>query len=60
MTSRTSRTSRTLAASAGACALALGVAAPALAAPAADGDDTAMVSVFHGVPRPDRRRLRQR
>ncbi|WP_406357693.1 DUF4397 domain-containing protein [Streptomyces sp. NBC_01635] len=50
MTSRTSRTSRTLAASAGACALALGVAAPALAAPDADGDDTAMVSVFHGVP----------
>ncbi|MEU1697221.1 DUF4397 domain-containing protein, partial [Streptomyces hirsutus] len=45
-----SRTSRTLAASAGACALALGVAAPALAAPAPAADDTAMVSVFHGVP----------
>ncbi|MER5845403.1 DUF4397 domain-containing protein [Streptomyces prasinus] len=47
MTSRTSRTSLALAASAGACALALGAAAPALAA---EGDDTAMVSVFHGVP----------
>ncbi|MFI8307752.1 DUF4397 domain-containing protein [Streptomyces sp. NPDC085927] len=46
----TSRTSLTLAASAGACALALGVAAPALAAPTAGSDDTAMVSVFHGVP----------
>ncbi|MFC5958422.1 DUF4397 domain-containing protein [Streptomyces pratens] len=46
----TSRTSLALAASAGACALALGVAAPAMAAPAADSADTAMVSVFHGVP----------
>ncbi|WP_432056604.1 DUF4397 domain-containing protein [Streptomyces sp. bgisy022] len=44
----TSRTSLTLAASAGACALALGVATPALAAPGDDGK--AMVSVFHGIP----------
>ncbi|WP_149550865.1 DUF4397 domain-containing protein [Streptomyces marokkonensis] len=46
----TSRTPLLLGASAGACALALAVAAPATAAPAADGDDKAMVSVFHGVP----------
>ncbi|MGW3864648.1 DUF4397 domain-containing protein [Streptomyces sp. NPDC005047] len=45
MTSRT----LTLAASAGACALALGVTAPAMATPA-DNGDKAMVSVFHGVP----------
>ncbi|CAL9623155.1 DUF4397 domain-containing protein [Streptomyces sp. enrichment culture] len=44
----TSRTSLTLAASAGACALALGAAAPALAAPGDDGK--ARVSVFHGIP----------
>ncbi|MFE2277402.1 DUF4397 domain-containing protein [Streptomyces sp. NPDC059454] len=35
---------------AGACAVALAVTAPAAAVPAAGGDDTAMVSVFHGVP----------
>src|ERR1044072_7154669 len=46
----TSRTPLVLAASAGACALALGVSAPVMAAPAAGGDDPAMVSVFHGVP----------
>ncbi|GGV29743.1 DUF4397 domain-containing protein [Streptomyces griseoflavus] len=45
----TSRTPLTLAASAGACALALGVAAPAVAAPDAE-QKTAMVSVFHGIP----------
>ncbi|GHB25712.1 hypothetical protein GCM10010346_56620 [Streptomyces chryseus] len=45
-----SRTPLTLAASAGACALALGVTAPAMAAPAAGQDDKAMVPVFHGVP----------
>ncbi|KES08779.1 hypothetical protein BU52_01645 [Streptomyces toyocaensis] len=45
----TSRTPLLLGASAGACALALAVTAPATAA-AADGDDKAMVSVFHGVP----------
>ncbi|WP_078947475.1 DUF4397 domain-containing protein [Streptomyces griseus] len=46
-----SRTPFTLAAMAGACALALGVTAPATAARAAGGgDDAAMVSVFHGVP----------
>ncbi|WAX81500.1 DUF4397 domain-containing protein [Streptomyces sp. KMM 9044] len=44
----TSRTPLALAASAGACALALGVTAPAMAAPSAE--DPAMVSVFHGVP----------
>ncbi|MCX2924069.1 DUF4397 domain-containing protein [Streptomyces sp. NEAU-W12] len=44
----TSRTPLALAASAGACALALGVTAPAMAAPSAQ--DPAMVSVFHGVP----------
>ncbi|MEU9735083.1 DUF4397 domain-containing protein [Streptomyces sp. NPDC048002] len=43
------RPTLTLAATAGACALALGTAAPALAVPAAE-DDEAMVSVFHGVP----------
>ncbi|MGW5639064.1 DUF4397 domain-containing protein [Streptomyces sp. NPDC003832] len=43
------RPTLSLAASAGACALALGAAAPAFAAPAAE-DDEAMVSVFHGVP----------
>ncbi|MFD4901076.1 DUF4397 domain-containing protein [Streptomyces sp. NPDC058411] len=46
----TSRTPLALAATAGACALALGVTAPALATPAAPSDDQAMVSVFHGVP----------
>ncbi|MGW7194628.1 DUF4397 domain-containing protein [Streptomyces chryseus] len=45
-----SRTPLTLAASAGVCALALGVTAPAMAAPAAEQDNKAMVSVFHGVP----------
>ncbi|MFD3734071.1 DUF4397 domain-containing protein [Streptomyces sp. NPDC058632] len=44
----TSRIPLTLAASAGACALALGVTAPATAAPSAQ--DPAMVSVFHGIP----------
>lgn len=39
-----------LGASAGACVLALAATAPATAAPAADGNDAAMVSVFHGVP----------
>ncbi|MER7712661.1 DUF4397 domain-containing protein, partial [Streptomyces werraensis] len=38
-----------VAASTGACALALGVAAPAMAASSA-GQDTAMVSVVHGIP----------
>ncbi|MFD8256856.1 DUF4397 domain-containing protein [Streptomyces werraensis] len=38
-----------IAASTGACALALGVAAPAMAAPSAE-QDTAMVSVVHGIP----------
>lgn len=45
----TSRTPLVIAASAGACALALGVTAPALA----DSDaaqNTSMVSVFHGIP----------
>lgn len=42
----TSHTRLALAASAGACALALGVSAPALA----DQQDKAMVSVFHGIP----------
>ncbi|WP_406171636.1 DUF4397 domain-containing protein [Streptomyces canus] len=46
----TTRTPLVLAASAGACALALGVSAPVMAAPAAGSDDPAMVSVFHGVP----------
>lgn len=45
----TSRTPLTLAACAGACALALGAATPALAAPG-DDDGTATVSVFHGIP----------
>ncbi|MEU6886422.1 DUF4397 domain-containing protein [Streptomyces viridosporus] len=45
----TSRTPLAVAASAGACALTLGVGAPALAAPPAQ-DDKAMVSVFHGIP----------
>ncbi|CAM5341030.1 lipoprotein [Streptomyces pilosus] len=45
----TSRTPLVIAASAGACALALGVAAPAVAAPGA-AQETAMVSVFHGIP----------
>jgi hypothetical protein len=45
-----SRTPLTLAAASGACVLALGVTAPAMAAPAAGGDDMAKVSVFHGVP----------
>ncbi|MER7778549.1 DUF4397 domain-containing protein [Streptomyces sp. NPDC096191] len=39
-----------LGASAGACALALTAAAPAVSAPAGGGDDSATVSVFHGVP----------
>ncbi|MFE9773737.1 DUF4397 domain-containing protein [Streptomyces sp. NPDC005931] len=39
-----------VAASAGACALVLGVSAPALAAAPAQDGDQAMVSVFHGVP----------
>ncbi|MCL7428028.1 DUF4397 domain-containing protein [Streptomyces sp. YS415] len=43
------RTPLTLATLAGACTLTLGLGTPALAAPAAE-DDTAMVSVFHGVP----------
>lgn len=42
----TSRTRLALAASAGACALALGTTAPALAT----DSDKAMVSVFHGIP----------
>ncbi|CAL9586738.1 DUF4397 domain-containing protein [Streptomyces sp. enrichment culture] len=47
----TARTPLVLGASAGACALALAVAAPAVAAvPASVSDDTAEVSVFHGVP----------
>ncbi|GGZ09396.1 MULTISPECIES: DUF4397 domain-containing protein [Streptomyces] len=45
----TNRTTIAVAASAGACALALGVTAPAMAAPA-QAQDTAMVSVFHGIP----------
>ncbi|MFD8203674.1 DUF4397 domain-containing protein [Streptomyces sp. NPDC003470] len=45
-----SRTPLILGASAGACALALSVAAPALAAPSAGGAGQASVSVFHGVP----------
>ncbi|MFF8883679.1 DUF4397 domain-containing protein [Streptomyces flaveolus] len=45
----TSRTPLILGASAGACALALTVTAPVMAAPSAGGD-TAEVSVFHGVP----------
>ncbi|MEU0086655.1 DUF4397 domain-containing protein [Streptomyces sp. NPDC006274] len=45
----TSGTPIAVAASAGACALALGVTAPASAAPAQAGDK-AMVSVFHGIP----------
>ncbi|MGV9290808.1 DUF4397 domain-containing protein [Streptomyces sp. NPDC003719] len=45
-----SRTPLILGASAGACALALSVAAPALAAPSAGGAGQATVSVFHGVP----------
>ncbi|MEU5365888.1 DUF4397 domain-containing protein [Streptomyces sp. NPDC005925] len=45
----TSRTPIVLAASAGACAMALGVAAPAIAAPD-QAQDKAMVSVFHGIP----------
>ncbi|MFJ8631980.1 DUF4397 domain-containing protein [Streptomyces sp. NPDC093568] len=46
----TSRFPFAIAATAGTCALALGVTAPALAAGSADTDDKAMVSVFHGVP----------
>ncbi|MFA3872912.1 DUF4397 domain-containing protein [Streptomyces sp. MMCC 100] len=45
----TSRTHIAVAASAGACALALGVTAPVMAAPA-QAQDKAMVSVFHGIP----------
>nr|CAJ88226.1 putative lipoprotein [Streptomyces ambofaciens ATCC 23877] len=45
----TSRTPLAVAASAGACALALGVAAPAMAEPE-QAQDKAMVSVFHGIP----------
>ncbi|MET9157862.1 DUF4397 domain-containing protein [Streptomyces parvulus] len=36
--------------SAGACALAFAATAPAVSAPAGGGDDSGMVSVFHGVP----------
>ncbi len=43
------RTSLAVVASAGACALALGVTAPATAASATEHDQ-AMVSVFHGIP----------
>ncbi|WP_166021018.1 DUF4397 domain-containing protein [Streptomyces chilikensis] len=46
----TSRTPLLLGASAGACALALTVAGPSMAATAADDEATGMVSVFHGVP----------
>ncbi|OWA11854.1 hypothetical protein B9W62_07270 [Streptomyces sp. CS113] len=45
----TSRTTVAVAASTGACALALGVTAPAIAAPD-QAQDQAMVSVFHGIP----------
>ncbi|MEV8127777.1 DUF4397 domain-containing protein [Streptomyces sp. NPDC085944] len=45
----TSRTTVAVAASTGACALALGVTAPAMAAPD-QTQDRAMVSVFHGIP----------
>ncbi|MGK9465211.1 DUF4397 domain-containing protein (plasmid) [Streptomyces sp. G6] len=45
----TSRTHIAVAASAGACALALGVTAPVMAAPG-QAQDKAMVSVFHGIP----------
>ncbi|MEU3660500.1 DUF4397 domain-containing protein [Streptomyces sp. NPDC032940] len=45
----TSRTTIAVAASAGACALALGTTAPAMAAPE-QAEDKAMVSVFHGIP----------
>ncbi|MGW7051153.1 DUF4397 domain-containing protein [Streptomyces sp. NPDC054887] len=45
-----SRTPLSIAALAGACAVALSVTAPAMAAPADDNEDKAMVSVFHGVP----------
>ncbi|WP_406729335.1 DUF4397 domain-containing protein [Streptomyces sp. GD-15H] len=45
----TSRTLLAVAASAGACALALGVTVPAMAVPANE-QDKAMVSVFHGIP----------
>lgn len=45
----TSRTTIAVAASAGACALSLGLTAPAMAAPA-QARDKAMVSVFHGIP----------
>ncbi|WP_405689935.1 DUF4397 domain-containing protein [Streptomyces sp. NBC_01185] len=44
-----SRTPLSIAAAAGVCGLALGIAAPATAASAAE-DDKAMVSVFHGIP----------
>ncbi|WP_328430146.1 DUF4397 domain-containing protein [Streptomyces sp. NBC_00443] len=46
----TSRLPLAIAATAGTCALALGLTAPALAADSANSDDKAMVSVFHGVP----------
>ncbi|MFH9616253.1 DUF4397 domain-containing protein [Streptomyces pratensis] len=46
----TSRTTLALAATVSSCALAIGIGAPAMAAPAEDGEDQAMVSVFHGVP----------
>ncbi|MFF5156840.1 DUF4397 domain-containing protein [Streptomyces sp. NPDC000348] len=45
----TFRTPVAIAASAGACALALGATAPAVAAPD-KAQDTSMVSVFHGIP----------
>ncbi|MFJ7072254.1 DUF4397 domain-containing protein [Streptomyces sp. NPDC098781] len=46
----TSRLPLAIAATAGTCALALGVTAPALATDASDNQDKGMVSVFHGVP----------
>ena len=46
----TSRTTIAVAASAGACALAFGVTAPAAMAAPQQGQDTGMVSVFHGIP----------
>ncbi|WP_086866927.1 DUF4397 domain-containing protein [Streptomyces viridochromogenes] len=46
----TSRTTIAVAASAGACALAFGVTAPAAMAAPRQAQDTGMVSVFHGIP----------
>ncbi|MEU3251223.1 DUF4397 domain-containing protein [Streptomyces sp. NPDC006997] len=45
----TARTTIAIAATAGACALALGTTAPALAGPG-QAEDKGMVSVFHGIP----------